>query len=206
MGQRCQFGQGDIAGKADDAVIAGMGPQNGSGVFGESLLVILEMGAIGRADFDETRAALGHHFRESKGAADLDELPARDDDFLRRGQRGQHQHGGGGVIIDDSGRFRAGQFRQNVFDQFVTLGAFAGIAIDCQRATALQLAQDGIDHAGGQNGPAQTGVQDDAGGVDGFADMRFGGLEEKFSGLVQQGVGGSPRSGRVCAVKDAVAG
>ena len=105
--------------------------------------------------------------------------------FWRR-QRREHEHGGGGVIVDDRGRFRAGQFRQNVFDQFVALGAFAGFAVHGQGAIALQLAQHRIHHARRQDRAAQAGVQDDAGGVDGFAHMRFGGALEQLFRLGKQ--------------------
>ena len=109
---------------------------------------------------------------------------------LLGGQRRQHQHGGGGVVVDDSGRFGAGQFRQNIFDQFIALDAFAGVAVHGERAIALQLAHHGVHHARRENGAAQAGVEDDAGGVDGFAQMGFGGLLEKFFRPGQHRFGG----------------
>ena len=66
------------------------------------------MRAVGRADFHQARR-LGHDLRQPEGAADFDELAARNDDFLVRGQRRQHEHGGGGVVVDHRGGFGAGQ-------------------------------------------------------------------------------------------------
>ena len=109
------------------------------------------------------------------------------------------EHGGGGVVVDDRGRLRAGQFRQNVFHQFIALGAFAGFAVHRQRAITLQLAQHRVHHARRQNGAAQAGVQDDAGGVDGFAHVRFGGVLEKFFRLRQRRLGGDRRRAAAAA-------
>ena len=120
-GQLRQFAQRNFAGKADNAIIAGVNPHDGRCVFGDGLLVILEVGAVGRAHFNQARAALGHDFGQAKGAADFDKLSARHDNFFMRGQRGEDKEGGGGVIVDDRGGFRPGQFGQDVFHQFVAL-------------------------------------------------------------------------------------
>ena len=166
-----KFRQRDLAGEADDAVVARMHPQDGGGVWGNGVLIIFEVRAIGRADFDQSGLALGHHFRQPERAADLDELAPRDDDLLLRGQRRQHQHRGGGVVIDHRSRFRARKLSEDRLDQFVPLNPFATLAVHSQRRVALQLGQHRIYHAAGKYRPSQARVQDDARRVDCLAEM-----------------------------------
>ena len=63
---------------------------------------------VGRADFDENRAAFANAIGQTEGASDLDQLAARDDHFASAAQRRQHKQCRGGVVVDDGGGFGAG--------------------------------------------------------------------------------------------------
>ena len=49
----------------------------------------------------------GHDLRDAEAAADLDELAARDDHFLPRGQGAQDDHRGRGAVVDGRRRLAA---------------------------------------------------------------------------------------------------
>ncbi len=63
------------------------------------LLVVGYSSAIGRADFPQRRSALFHYIRDSKAAAYLNQLPARDYYLAVLRQRVQHQQHRGCVVI-----------------------------------------------------------------------------------------------------------
>jgi hypothetical protein len=56
---------------------------------------------VGRADFDERRAAAAQHVGQPKAAADLDELVARDDDFAIFGKGVENQQDRRRTIVDN---------------------------------------------------------------------------------------------------------
>ena len=75
-------------------------------------LVIGQARFVGRANFAQARAARSHHIWQPIGAADFDELTARDDNFLIARQRRQHQHRGGSVVVHDERVFRTRELAQ----------------------------------------------------------------------------------------------
>ncbi len=117
------------------------------------------MCAIGRADFDQFRARLAHDVGNPKRASDLDELPARDDDFASRCQRAEHQQYGRRIIVDHRRGFGARQLAQQRFDDRVTLSAASRFEIVFQvdrSAHGLQHRADGFLR---ENRPTEIGVQ-----------------------------------------------
>ncbi len=156
---------------------------------GDGVDVILEVGAIGRAHLDEPRLALGHDLGQAEGTADLDKLAARHDDLLLRRQGRQHQHRRARVVVHHRCGFRPGQLRKDGLHQLVPFDALAGLPADCQRAVALELRLDRVHDAPREDGPAQPGVQDNAGGVDGAAQARAARLRQQLARPGQQGGG-----------------
>ena len=65
--------------------------------------------AVRRPDLDQARARAGEHVRDPEAVADLDQLPARDDDLAALGERGEREQERGGVVVDDDRRLGAGQ-------------------------------------------------------------------------------------------------
>ena len=187
--QLSQLSQRHFTGEADDAVIAGMHTHEGRSLSRDGVLVILEVRAIGRADFDEPGLALGHDFRQPERTADLDQLAARDDDLLLRRQRCEHQHRGGRIIVDDCSRFRAGKLREDILDEFVTLDPLAALAIDGERRVTFQFSQHRIDDTAGENRPSQARMQDDAGRIDRRSQVRARRLREQRRGAGEHGLG-----------------
>ena len=136
----------------------GVGPDRGG--------VVLEMGAVGGADLDQPAAGAGHDVGDAEGAADLDELAARDDDLAAGGQRRQHQQHGGGVVVDRGRRLRAGQAMQPGRDVIVALAAAAAREIVFQRGRRAHGRDRGLDRLLGQERAAEIGVQHGAGEIE----------------------------------------
>ncbi len=63
--------------------------------------VVIEVRAVGRPDFDQPHAALGHDLGNSEVPADLDQLAARDDRVASVGKRVQRQHERCCAVVDD---------------------------------------------------------------------------------------------------------
>ncbi len=67
------------------------------------------MGSVGRPDLAQRCSRRLHHIGKPEGAADLDQLAARDDRFAPLGERFERDQNGGGVVVDDDRRFRLRQ-------------------------------------------------------------------------------------------------
>ena len=123
--QRHQLGRRHRLGEAFDGVVRGMDLHDRRGVGTDRRGVVLEMRAIGGADLDQSAAGAGHDVGNAEGAADLDQLAARDDDLAPVGQRVQHQQHGGSVVVDGGRGLGAGEPQQPGGDVIVTLAARA---------------------------------------------------------------------------------
>ena len=84
--------------------------ENKRRLFVDGVSVILEMGLVGGADFNQFDTAGGHNVRDAERPADFDQLTARDDGTLTTGQGRQSEHDRTGVIVDRSRCFATGQF------------------------------------------------------------------------------------------------
>ncbi|MNT66762.1 hypothetical protein D3C72_2048500 [compost metagenome] len=76
----------------------------------------MAVGLVGGADLDQSGSRGGDHVRQAEGAADLDELPARDDDLTALCQSIDDEEDGGGVVVDDHGRFGSGELAEEGLD------------------------------------------------------------------------------------------
>jgi hypothetical protein len=90
-------------------------------------LVVGQARTVRRPDLDEAGTRLRDHLGDPEAAADLDQLPARDDDrgAVARQRRGGQQHGAG-AVVDGDRRVGAGQISQQAFDMSVPAAAFSG--------------------------------------------------------------------------------
>ena len=125
LADRHKLGERHFGGKADDAVVAGVDLQEQRGLVGDRLLVIRRMRAVRRPDLLEHGAALGHDLRNPEGAADLNQLAARDDHFLAVRERVERQQHGGGVVVDHGGGLGAGERLKKRLDDIFSFAALA---------------------------------------------------------------------------------
>ena len=85
--QRHQFLPRHLGGKADDAVIAGVHPQQQRSVGRDGRGVVAPVRLVGAADLTQDSAAAAHDVGNAERAADFDELAARHDHLPALGQR-----------------------------------------------------------------------------------------------------------------------
>ena len=85
-----QFGQRHFGGEAENLVVARMHAEDGGRVRRDRPLVVAGVGLVGRAHLDELHAAGRHDVGQAERAADLDQLPARDDDLAAAGDGVEH--------------------------------------------------------------------------------------------------------------------
>ena len=149
-----------------DAVIAGVHLQHQRCFGVDGLGNIGHACAVGGAHFTQAATGGGHDVGQAKGAADLHQFTARDDHFAALGQRGQHQHQGGGVVVDDGGRWCAGQALQPGFDVVVAVTAPTCGQVKFKVAGTAGNVVDGAQRLGRQRRAAQIGVQHRAGEVE----------------------------------------
>jgi hypothetical protein len=77
----------DFVGEALDQVIRRMHFENEAGSRGERLDIVAQMGPVRRADLMQLGPGATHDLRQPEGAANFDELTARDDGFASFRQR-----------------------------------------------------------------------------------------------------------------------
>jgi len=115
---------------------------------------------------DELRARAPHDVRKPERAANLDELPARDQHLPAAREHTQHQQHGGRIVVHDHRRFGAGQLTQQLLDYQVALATPAGLQIELQTHRRGQRLPDGTHGLLGQQRTAEIGVQHRAGEIE----------------------------------------
>ena len=128
--------------------------------------VVGDAGPVGGADLAQDRAGLGHDVRDTKTAADLHQLTARDDDFTAGGQRRQREERRRGVVVHDHRGLGAGQAAEESLGVRVppSPGSCGEVVFEVGVA-GCELGDARRGHPG-ERRPAEVGVNDDAGGVD----------------------------------------
>jgi hypothetical protein len=149
---------------------------------------------VGRPDFAHDRAARGHHVRHAERPANLDELPARDDDLLAESQGVEDEDGPGGIVVAEGRRFGARQLGQEAADVGVALAAAPRFEVEGERAVSPGDVVEGGAAGLGENGPAEPRMHQDPGGVDGFLETQAGPFGES---CLDPGQDGSPADGRI---------
>jgi hypothetical protein len=130
------------------------------------LVEVAQVAAVGGADLDQLRAGAAHDVGHAEGAADLDQLAARDDDLLPLRQGVEQQEHRRGVVVHHGGGLRPGQFAQQAVDDVVAVAASARLQVVFESAGRARGAGDGCDDGLGQHGAAEVGVQHRAGEVE----------------------------------------
>ena len=165
-----------------------MDAQQQARTVGDGGAVVVDVGAVGGADFAQDRAGAGHDVGDAEAVADLDQFAAGDDDFAAGGQFVEREKDGGGVVVDGDRRGAEEPFEQ-AGEVHVAFAAAAGGEIVFQVGVARG------ERGGAERRASQVGVQDDAGGVDdaaqrGLFERGEGGLDAGFEGPRD---GGAPR-------------
>src|SRR5262249_11984483 len=111
--------------ESGDGVVARMHLEEQRRARAERLRIVLEVRAIGGPYLAELRAGAAHDVGQAEGAADLDQLAARDQHFAPARQRAQHQQYRRRVVVDDRGGFRPGELAEERLDQAIALAALA---------------------------------------------------------------------------------
>ena len=206
VGGGAEFLEGRCFGEADDAEVAGVDAEDGGGVGGCGVGVVVGAGAVGGADFDEAGAGLSEDVWDAEAAADFDGLAAADDDFAVLGVGGECEEECGGVVVDDEGGFCAGEGAEEPVGVMVAGAAGSGGEVEFEVGVAGGDFGHGLDGGVAEGGAAEVGVDDDAGGVDDGAERAFGGGAEEAGGGAGDfgGAGGFGVAG--CAVAEDAAG
>ena len=128
--------------------------------------IIMQMGAVGGADLAQARAAFAHHVGDPEGAADLDQLAARNDHLAPLGQRVERQQHGGRVVVDDRRRLGAGQRAQVVLDHPIAVAARAPFEVVFEVDRRARGEADRFHRGFRQHRAPEIGMDHHAGGVD----------------------------------------
>ena len=119
-----------------------------------------------------------HDVGHPEGAADLDQLAARDDRLAALRQRVQGEEDGGGVVVDDGGVLGAGQLDEEVAQDRVALAALAAVEVELERERVAHRRHRGLDGLLGEQRAAEVGVEHGAGEVEDRPDLRARGRVE----------------------------
>ena len=202
-GDRGELGGGHLLDEADDAVVRGVDLEDQPGVGGKRGAVVAGVGAVGGADLDDARPGPRHDVGHPEGAADLDQLAARDDRLAALRQRVQGEEHGGGVVVDDGGVLGAGQLDEEVAQDRVALAALAAVEVELERERVAHRGHRGLDRLLGEEGAAEVGVEHGAGEVEDRAHLRARGRVEARDDV---GGDGFERRGAPAAVAEIGAG
>ncbi len=156
----------DLLDEADRAEVRRVGAQERRGVGRDRPRVVGQPRTVRRADLDHPRAGLGHDLGDPERAADLDELPARDDELAPGGEGGRRQERRGRAVVDRERRVGAGELAQQPFDVVLAGPALAVLEAVLEVRVALSRARDGRPGLVGERRAAEVRVDDHAGRVE----------------------------------------
>ena len=152
--------------EARDAVVRGEDLEQERGFGRDRRLVVGQAGAVGGADLDQLDAGRLQDLRDAEGAADLDQLAARDHRPAPGGQCGQGEQQRGGVVVDHQRGLGAGHRPQQAVDPAVAIPAPAGLEVELEIAVGVEQRRQRPSDLRRQRRTAEVGVDQDAGGVE----------------------------------------
>ncbi len=95
----------------------------------EGGFVIVQMGAVGSANFNQLCPGLFHDIRNAESAANLDQLGAGDENFLASCQGGERQQNGCGVVVDHQCSLSTCNSCEQCFDVSLTLATHTSFEV-----------------------------------------------------------------------------
>ncbi len=158
--------------------------------------IVLAVRAVGGADLDQPGAGARHDVRHAEGAADLDQLAARDDRLAALGQRVEHEQHGGGIVVDDGGVLGAGQLAEKAAQMIVALAAPAAVEVEFERHGAAHRRDRRLDRCLGEQRAAEIGVQHGAGQIEDRPQARRGRLHAMRRAAADAAASSARGSGR----------
>ncbi|KAF5036413.1 hypothetical protein DSECCO2_575340 [anaerobic digester metagenome] len=173
--------------EADDAVVGGVDLHEHGRFVADGLLVVAQVGAVGGPDLAQHSPALPHDLGDTKGAADLHELPARNHDLAPLGQGVEDQEHGRGVVVDHEPRLGPSQAAEQLFDVGIAAAALPRLQGQLQVGVVPTAQGHGLHGLVGQDGAAEIGVDDHARGVEDAPEMRPRGETHVGAGPGAQG-------------------
>ena len=157
---------GDLGGEPDDREVRAVDLEQEAGRRPDRRLVVARVGLVRGADLDEHAARQLQDLGEPERPADLDQLAARDHDLLVGRERGEAEHGRGGVVVDDHRVLGAGELAEQRAQVIVARAARAALEVVLEvRVPARDLVDRGA-RGGRERRAPEVGVQHDAGRVD----------------------------------------
>src|SRR5699024_4067753 len=157
--------------------------------------IVAHVGAVRRPDLAQSRAGRGDEVGQAEAVADLDHLPAGDDDLPAGGEGRRREDEGGGSVVHGQGAARVGDRLEERRE-----GADAPPAPRAGRQVQLDVDVLGgvgyrLDGAGGERGPAEVGVHDDPGRVEHRREGGGAGGQDRQGGGGDLGRGDVPGTG-----------
>jgi hypothetical protein len=182
-----------LLGETEDPVVRVVDAEDGARPVADRFGVVAEVGLVRRSHLPEDGAAHPHDIRHPERASDLDELAARNDDFLPHSQGVEDEDGRSGVVVDHGRGLGARELPEEPGDVDVALAAAAGIKVEGQGGVPAADFVEGLEGGLGQHRPAEAGVHDDARGVHGPTERSPGFPVEKGRGAGDDGRGSQRR-------------
>jgi len=145
-------------------------------VLGKRLLIVGGASAVRRADLHEARARLGHDVGHPKGAADLDELAARHQNFFFRGQRVERQDHRGGAIVHHERVLGAGDLFEQSNAMRVSRATLTSADVVLEVAESFRDLFDGANGDTSERSAAKVGVKNYTGSIDDATQRRASGV------------------------------
>jgi hypothetical protein len=136
------------------------------GLGADRVLVVLDTRTVRRSDLAQTRAGAREHVGNPKPVPDLDQLAPRHEHLTSLRERGQCEHHGGGVVVDDERRFRPCQPAQERNDVALPRAACAAREVVLEVGIAARRVAHSREGLVGERRTAEVRVRDHACRVD----------------------------------------
>lgn len=158
-GDRRKLGTRHFRGKAFDPVIRRMDLEDQSRLRPDGLEIVLRMGAVGRAHFDQIDTGALHDVRHAESAADLNQFTPRNDRLTPGADRVESDQDSRGIVVHDGGILRSRQFAEQFPQMAVAFAAPAGIEIEFKRSRFAHCVDGGIDRLLRKQRPTEIGMK-----------------------------------------------
>ena len=166
LGELRQVGRAGLLREPDHAEVRLVDPQERRSAVGEGVLEVGEPRPVRRADLDEGCTGARQDVRDPEAVADLDQLSAGDDHLPALRQGGDGEQDGGGVVVDDDRRLRAGQLAQRGGEMVLPGASASGLEVVFEVRIAGADLMDPRQRRLRERGPTEVRVDDDSRGVE----------------------------------------